>query len=679
MVVQDFLLDLKPGKHPVHIHATQGDKGEDGWHFQARLRYDGEDYAAPSGTTAVIEGENQRFHVGFKIPATISTENGVSIVSFVLTDEATANYGKFLCKAVLRISASQYSTAAFVLDLDQAGVTPGAIPHYSGYDAEIQAAAQQAAEEAASAFDDHVQEAIAGYFGNISQSVNLIDTFSPIVTAQRTGQRLNVTVLDNKAYLRYRDNLPTYFTLNLAHPTQGGETVTLSFDVSGVGSAVPSLKATTIPDPDFLNDYEVYSDPLALENGRVSVTFTMPDEPTSLVRLMDDYSTQTRPTGTNIVLSNFQLELGEKATPYKDSAIAVHNLLADFPTMATVYNSDVGWHCGKIANKYVTATIMMVADEEEPVANPPTGLCYTPSHYIRTPYPMKQVNPVASCDRAGMYVSSFAGRYGAAGVGLRYRVYAPANPSTITAYIRLLMSGEIATPPDAPSVAYDSTIGEAIVDIAESYVESQENGRMFKYGANFFYQNRETINDENGYGKMECDTFTGLCLRGVDYDMSPYSTLTANYDYAYADMMSNTASLVPSWATALRTLIQSDDAVNYLHRPLKTDILYAADYAWMFWSKKGLIFGNIENAMPGDVVFFNSPKKTAWGGITHCAIMGANNTIYEVSGVIETGGRIVQHVSLADRSQVPCYFARPYGWDGSGDDPQPDEEIINPS
>ena len=143
--------------------------------------------------------------------------------------------------------------------------------------------------------------------------------------------------------------------------------------------------------------------------------------------------------------------------------------------------------------------------------------------------------------------------------------------------------------------------------------------------------------------------------------------------------MSHTASLVPQWASNLRTLIQSDDAKNYLHRSTKKDILYAADYAWMFWSKKGLVFSNIANAMPGDVVFFASPRKTAWGGITHCAIMGANNTIYEVSGVIETGGRIVQHVSLADRSQVPAYFARPYGWDGSGDDPTPDEEIINPS
>jgi hypothetical protein len=415
----------------------------------------------------------------------------------------------------------------------------------------------------------------------------------------------------------------------------------------------------------------------------------------------------------------------------------------------------------------------MITEAEKRRIGVNIGLFCTDRIYAALPFPMRFVNVVGSCDRGGLYISSVNGIGGDASIGAYFRVYSPIDVDSIKGVVtRLMVSGLIRTPPAAPDVEYDEDIASEIVALAESYITSmgedkpnssyitvEGTGRRYAYGANILYGERADaqrasngrINDPYGRAIMECDTFVGMCLRGIHYDYSPYNpdfnfphaTSSLYYDApteqwlpvntnvinnipcdsennpifrdasgdpvplgsngkpvpldsynpernkrivavdvdddgnlikAYDQFMkdtdytnteywnANVAGSMSEWTIALRAKMTGRKPRECYGR----DIKYACDYSWMLWGIKGCIFSDPAEARPGDVVFYKATDSGRWfDSMSHCAIVGAPDsegymTIYEITGDVESGGRILQHVSLKHRNQVPAYFGRPY-------------------
>lgn len=155
-----------------------------------------------------------------------------------------------------------------------------------------------------------------------------------------------------------------------------------------------------------------------------------------------------------------------------------------------------------------------------------------------SPIAMEELHFTGTCDESP-YIA-YANGFKHYGIDVRAYSFYNKNtdyPTNAEYYIRAIMHGRRYTFPEECQLAYSESAGEAIANVAKSYYNAMLNGRNFAYGANFFYVTPNNIvNDSNGYGRMECDTFVGLCLRGMTYDNSPYTNLTPNFQYSYNDM-----------------------------------------------------------------------------------------------------------------------------------------------
>lgn len=501
--------------------------------------------------------------------------------------------------------------------------------------------------------------------------LNYVDTVDPLGGSY---YRSNAARDGNKLRLTYQDAARnTYFYIFLAKSLEAGKRYTLSFDCSGVQTGQSVFFRVCHAAGEVYDEGSPESDPFPLRDGRCSVTFTPQTGFQSMVRLDD--AGETRPTGTDIVLENFQIEDGSTATAWHPSLDAAHNAAARIETLTRAMLEKEGWAVGLMDEEYLSAskTISKSLDSLTEVG----GVNCSTTIYEVLPFPMKEANPVGTCDKLAGYIGSTdaaSATHDGASVklGISFRDYFPglsAAPSPAqTVYNRVQIAGRVATPPESPGAAFtpDADIGAEIIAIAETYITALNNGRVFAYDRNFMNsENTSAVNNNDGDALMECDSFVGIVLRGVAYADSPYADTTPNHTQDYDLFMSNTASGVAAWATNLRTKIQdSNTARRYFGHDIKT----AAEFAWMFWMIGGCLFTNPAKAAPGDVAFFRSPQTATWfDGITHIAIVGqpdANGmTIYEVTGYGgESAGKYLQHVSLRDRSSKPAYFARPYGW-----------------
>lgn len=86
-------------------------------------------------------------------------------------------------------------------------------------------------------------------------------------------------------------------------------------------------------------------------------------------------------------------------------------------------------------------------------------------------------------------------------------------------------------------------------------------------------------------------------------------------------------------------------------------------------SIKNLIFTDVSEVRPGDVVLFRKTDTGRWfHNISHVAIVteaadvDGYITIAEVTGKAESGGRVLQEINMRYRDYTVAYFARPYGW-----------------
>lgn len=133
---------------------------------------------------------------------------------------------------------------------------------------------------------------------------NLVKTRDPYYVA--SSRSSNVVIDGNDIVLVYNDSsLDTYFELRLWTKLVANKEYTISFDCSGVeeGKVAPSFFISGDSNSKF-----------TLANGRVYKTFVLSTDKTSNYIMLDDAG--ARPYETDIRLSNFKIEVGNKATDY---------------------------------------------------------------------------------------------------------------------------------------------------------------------------------------------------------------------------------------------------------------------------------------------------------------------------------------------------------------------------
>lgn len=333
-----------------------------------------------------------------------------------------------------------------------------------------------------------------------------------------------------------------------------------------------------------------------------------------------------------------------------------------------------------------------------------------------TPIPYQELHLAASADEA-LFPTRING-YKKYGCDIRTFAMYDKNadyPGNDLYYLRCIMHGRRYAMPETCPLAYSAASGEAIANVAKSYYNAMLNGREFAYGANFFYITpNNIINDSNGKGRMECDTFVGLCLRGIAYEDSPYTVLTPNFQYAYDDLYIDISGAT-AWTSGNSYLV--DDIVTYggdyykciiansdvtfstlnfqqiwtvntsgyfgiinqtLHPEddyLGRDIRFMCDYAIMglkqetVFTDKSNIGGEIvslHQAQSGDVAcwrrvegkpisFGGSSQGLGFDNVAHVGILsieGGEAYIYHVSSASHTFGHIVDRIAIRDLSDA---------------------------
>ena len=320
----------------------------------------------------------------------------------------------------------------------------------------------------------------------------------------------------------------------------------------------------------------------------------------------------------------------------------------------------------------------------------PTNYNYSETMYVNAPMPFNNLNIVGSTDRD---LQSIVSTDGENHVGLKFKIVTPWDYSTpLSTTVRLILTGIIREPRKNPTATYNAVIGQQIGNMAMTYYDAMLDGRQFSYGRNFFYMGDpdDIINDSNGRARMECDTYVGMVLRGIPYEISPYSVLTPDYTYEYDDLYTDVSGAT-NWTA--NTFYDVDDLVvidDYYYwkciqshtssstfnsaywshvwvtnpygiawatsenadmhpanKYLGRDILFTGDIGFLGWLQDR-VFSDSEQALTGDIAIWvrraNTP--TNWGGTSQSP---AFDNIAHVGIIwIENGQKYVLHVTGAE-------------------------------
>lgn len=364
------------------------------------------------------------------------------------------------------------------------------------------------------------------------------------------------------------------------------------------------------------------------------------------------------------------------------------------------------------AGRAVTKTIA----EKNAYDTSPTNYNYSEKMYVNAPMPFNNLNVAGSTDRNLQTVVNTNPQNH---VGLEFRVVTPYNYDlNMETNVRLILSGLIREPRQNPTATYNAVIGQQIANLALTYYDAMLNGRQFSYGRNFFYTSEpdDIINDSQGRGRMECDTFVGMVLRGIPYEISPYSVTTSDYAYDYEDLYTDVSSAT-NWAAntpySLDDIVVTDDYYywkciqahtsssqfiesywahiwitnpygiawatsenNDMHpenKYLGRDIKFAGDIGFLAWLQDR-VFKDPAQAATGDVAIWvrraNTP--TYWGGtsqsqafdnIGHVGILYIENGQTYILHV--TSGNFFDHTVINKTPiedfelEQPSYYYRP--------------------
>ena len=553
--------------------------------------------------------------------------------------------------------------------------------------------------------EDKLSDEVKSKLNSDSYKVNLLDTVDLVKECS------NCVRMDDGVWLDYRynslepdvdRNVDVYFALFLAETLKAGKTYALSFDVKGIpGTYANQLKFRV---------YGATGDDTILTNGRNTIVFTPSSDKFPYITVDDNNTVSERPRNTDIYLTNFMLVEGDEGFEYDPLGVSalegLRNLHKNYTThrktieeigkratkpSGSTWAFDIEDDTFASASTLVGITTTNKVIEVQAGEEYKTGILYAPTievggtqysvptmrlsktNFKRLPFAMKYPVVTGNCDRSGRYITNvnLTGANEAA-AGFSFRLGDPSNTFAVDPYdtsVWFSVKGTLVRPPAHPSIAYNSTIGQQIVNVAKTYTQAVRSGRKISYGQNFFYQTNDTINDDSGAGKMECDTFAGLVLRGVTYENSPYADTTPGKTMSYEEMMTRTAQLdLPSWATNLRAKFHDETFAEYYKNDssdrTKYETRFASDMAWMFWMIPGTLYTDISHVSPGDVAFWRDPIRSVYfDSITHVAIVGDNYDIYEVTGRERSNGRILHNISINKLvDHMPSYFARPYGF-----------------
>lgn len=367
------------------------------------------------------------------------------------------------------------------------------------------------------------------------------------------------------------------------------------------------------------------------------------------------------------------------------------------------------WRTLNVTDRFVTAfatedyhssEVKPVIEEVEENGTSRTNVLYAP-----LPYPMKAAFMTGVTDRR-YDVRSFNHEGKGAIVGETYRLYSQGRDELgdeFPVYIRLMLTGTIAEAPAEPAFEADTSgLADEAREIAQSYCgvgyTDEAKGEKkhgdcpiaFVYGANWTYGSsadkqfliaesavpsggqQQRVPDLKG-GRMECDTFVDMILRGISYEYSPYAVHASAIDadpfepvmlpfegMAEYDNPDN----LPWVSWLLERLLNCPFMVGDRNGAVR----FAQDLAWFFWKiadgEKCCIFSDPQYAANGDIMFIKRDDRKTFDKITHVAFIGANSdnddTLYVYEVTTENPGHpnAVYKTPLADYDRTPAYFAR---------------------
>lgn len=353
------------------------------------------------------------------------------------------------------------------------------------------------------------------------------------------------------------------------------------------------------------------------------------------------------------------------------------------------------WDSAIIAGDYIVANTSYNGNElNAKIDEVKNGVGRSEEIYVKLPFPLQGYNGVltGSTDRRGYYVSSvnWTSR-----VGFSFRLFDPyygnAVGTTLNPVVRLELRGLRAQPnknPAFPYTAEDNTARNQAQTIAQSYVSKYDGGtcqKTFTYGPNVLYNGekgkirngpsiednktgKKAVRDSSGNpivgGRMECDTFVMMILRGIPYEKSLFTSAAPTCDYT-ADLKNASNPNGYAWVTGLLTRINDN---NYMAN--KRDIKFAAEIGWLMWYLSGIkvndqqmacIFTDHEKAQKGDLFFERSNTKNLFDGISHVGFVGEDGGEkyrYEVSWEKDNHPTAVFKSKMGTKGKTPAYYAR---------------------
>lgn len=366
--------------------------------------------------------------------------------------------------------------------------------------------------------------------------------------------------------------------------------------------------------------------------------------------------------GTNIILSNFKLEEGEQSTAYIAEDI---NSISNEPK--TYVESTFGWNCTLVNNDNFVSTIIKTINAHTPTVDS-DGVLKSDYIYMPTPYPITKTGFSGSFSSNGGYLSNVQNIGNAI---LKFRIFYPQSTSfnVNKSYLRALLSASVYNPNATPNpnIICSDIAAQQMQDIAQSYIDAKDNGRKFSYGKNWLYNTSNILNDSTGAGKMECDTFAGLILRGIAYQDSPYTNTTPNATFDYDNLILNPQSY--EWCDKILHQVKEDKNIGIVMNQIVSsggsDVRFAAGMAWLFWELQGFglatVFTDASQAQRGDFVFWKNVNKSDnvyFDNITHIAFIGEienEKVIYEMTSNYSGDLRCIP---LSSYAREPAYFAR---------------------
>lgn len=353
------------------------------------------------------------------------------------------------------------------------------------------------------------------------------------------------------------------------------------------------------------------------------------------------------------------------------------------------------WDSAIIAGDYIVANTSYRGNQlNAKIDEVKNGVGRSEEVYVKLPFPLRGYNGVltGSTDRRGYYVGSVNRT---SGVGFSFRLFDPyygnVVGTTLNPVVRLELRGLRAQPNTAPAFSYtdgDATARDQAQTIAQSYVSEYDGGsctKTFTYGPNVLYggtqgtirngpsvtragTDKKVVYDSSGNpivgGRMECDTFVMMILRGIPYEKSLFNSEAEKCDYT-ADLKNASNPNGYAWVTGLLKYMNSN---NYMLD--KRDIKFAADMSWLMWYLSGVVINNQqlvciftdhEKAQKGDLFFQRSNTKNLFDGISHVGFVGEDGGEkyrYEVSWEKDNHPTAVFKSKMGTKGETPAYYAR---------------------